>query len=94
MEQREVPRAAQTTYEGIPAMTVAEAIRDCRGLLMPGRLIDAVTEAARAGLIRKIEANRLVEELDGEIAERRRRPLDLGARVLAATEMGRLVGAP
>jgi hypothetical protein len=44
-------------------MTVAEAIRDCRGLLMPERLVDAVTEAAKAGLIRKPEANRLVEEL-------------------------------
>jgi predicted transcriptional regulator of viral defense system len=63
VEQRAVPRAEQTMYEGIPAMTVAEAIRDCRGLLMPERLIDAVAEAAQAGLIRKVEANRLVEEL-------------------------------
>ena len=31
---------------------------------MPERLIDAVTEAAQAGLIRKAEANRLVEELE------------------------------
>jgi hypothetical protein len=44
-------------------MTVAEAIRDCGGLLMPERLIDAVTEAAQTGLIRKAEANRLIEEL-------------------------------
>ncbi len=64
VEQREVPKAEKTTYEGIPAMTVAEAIRDCRGLLMPERLIDAVTEATQAGLIRKAEANRLVEELE------------------------------
>ena len=48
VEQRAVPRAERTTYEGIPAMTVAGAIRDCRGLLMPERLIDAVTEAAQA----------------------------------------------
>jgi hypothetical protein len=45
-------------------MTIAEAIRDCRGLLMPERLVDAVNEAAQAGLIRKTEANRLVEELE------------------------------
>lgn len=64
VEQREVPRTEQTTYEGIPAMTVAEAIRECRGLLMPERLVDAVTEAAQAGLIRTTEANRLFEELD------------------------------
>ncbi|HUZ80665.1 MAG TPA: type IV toxin-antitoxin system AbiEi family antitoxin domain-containing protein [Gaiellaceae bacterium] len=63
VEQREVPRAKQTTYEGIPAMTVAEAIRDCRGLLMPERLAEAAIEAAQAGLIRKAEATRLVEEL-------------------------------
>jgi predicted transcriptional regulator of viral defense system len=64
VEQRAVPRAEQTTYEGIPAMTVAEAIRDCRGLLMPERLVDAVREAVQAGLLRKTEANRLVEELE------------------------------
>jgi len=64
VEQRAVPRAGQTTYEGIPAMTVAEAIRDCRGLLMPERLVEAAIEAAQAGLIRKAETNRLVEELE------------------------------
>jgi predicted transcriptional regulator of viral defense system len=64
VEQRQVPRTEQTTYEGIPAMTVAEAIRDCRGLLMPERLAEAAIEAAQAGLIRKTVAKRLVEELD------------------------------
>jgi predicted transcriptional regulator of viral defense system len=63
VEQREVPRAKQTRYERIPAMTVAEAVRDCRGLLMPERLIEAVTEAAEAGLIRTAVANRLLAEL-------------------------------
>lgn len=63
-QQREIPRAKRTTYEGIPAMNVAEAIRDCRGLLMPERLVDAVTEATRAGLIRKVEADRLLDELE------------------------------
>jgi len=64
VEQREVPRAKRTTYEGIPAMTVADAIRDCRGLVMPERLAEAALEAAQAGLIRKAEANRLVEEFE------------------------------
>ncbi|HEU5477631.1 MAG TPA: type IV toxin-antitoxin system AbiEi family antitoxin domain-containing protein [Gaiellaceae bacterium] len=64
VEQRDVPPAMRTMYEGIPAMTVAEAIRDCRGMLMPERLVDAVVEAVRAGLIRKAEATRLVEELE------------------------------
>lgn len=64
VEHRAVPRAVQTTYEGIPAMTVAEAIRDCRGRLMVARLVDATLEAAHAGLIRKAEATRLLEELE------------------------------
>jgi hypothetical protein len=64
VEHRAVPRAVQTTYEGIPAMTVAEAIRDCRGRLMAERLVDATLEAAHAGLIRKAEATRLLEELE------------------------------
>jgi hypothetical protein len=45
-------------------MTVADAIRDWRGLLMPERLVEAAVEAAQAGLIRKAVANRLVEELE------------------------------
>ena len=63
VEQRLVPETARTTYEGIPSMTVAEAIRDCRGLLMPERLAEAAVEAARAGLIRKADADRLLFEL-------------------------------
>lgn len=63
VERREVSQAARTTYEGIPATTVAEAIRDCRGLLMPERLIDALAAAVQAGLVRRTEADRLTEEL-------------------------------
>ncbi len=70
VEQRDVPPAKRTTYEGIPAMTVAEAIRDCRGLLMPERLVDAVVEAVQAGLIRKSEATGLVEELESSRSAR------------------------
>lgn len=63
VEQRDVPPAMRTMYEGIPVMTVAAAIRDCRGMLMPERLVDAVIEAVQAGLIRKAEATRLVEDI-------------------------------
>lgn len=68
VQQREVPRAEQTTYEGIPSMTVAEAIRDCRGRLMPERLVEATLEAAHGGLIRAADADRLLEELEENAA--------------------------
>jgi hypothetical protein len=74
VQQREVPRAAQTTYDGIPSMTVAEAIRDCRGRLMPERLVEATLEAAHAGLIRTAEADRLIEELEENAATLPKKP--------------------
>jgi hypothetical protein len=74
VEQRVVPTAERTTYEGIPAMTVAGAIRDCRGRLMPERLVEATIEAAHAGLIRKAEANRLLAELEESAATSLKKP--------------------
>lgn len=47
--------AELTTYEGIPSATVARALLDCRGILMPVRLCDAAREAARQGLLRRSE---------------------------------------
>lgn len=52
-----------TVYEGIPATTVARALRDCRGKVMTDRLLDAVTEAERRGLIRRGEAQDLRDEM-------------------------------
>jgi len=52
-----------TVYEGIPSATVARALLDCRGLIMPERLLDAAHEAARVGLLRKSEAGPLLAEL-------------------------------
>lgn len=64
----EVVRAAlppedMTTYEGIPSATVARALRDCRHTIMGERLIDAVREAERRGLVRRREARALLAEL-------------------------------
>jgi predicted transcriptional regulator of viral defense system len=56
------PRA--TEYEGIPTVTVADALRQCHGKLMTERLIDATREAAREGLLRKAEADELLDEFD------------------------------
>lgn len=64
VEQRPTPAPERTEYEGIPTMTVAQALRDCRGQVMTERLIEATHEAARAGLLAKNEAGRLLDELE------------------------------
>lgn len=58
-----VDGAERTRYEGIPATTVARALRDCQGVVMPDRLADAAKEAARIGLLRRNEAIAIVAEL-------------------------------
>jgi predicted transcriptional regulator of viral defense system len=63
VEHRPTPEPQRTQYEGIPSTTVAQALRDCRGQVMTERLIDATREAARAGLVSKGDAGRLLEEL-------------------------------
>jgi len=52
-----------TTYEGIPATTLACALRDARGRVMTDRLIAATREAAARGLLRRREANDVLTEL-------------------------------
>jgi predicted transcriptional regulator of viral defense system len=64
VEQRPTQELDRTEYEGIPAMTVAQALRECRGKIMADRLVEAAQEAARIGLVTKREAERLVEELE------------------------------
>lgn len=53
-----------TSYEGIPAVTVARAIADCRGSVMTERLLEAVDQAERRGLMRRDEAFNLRAELE------------------------------
>jgi predicted transcriptional regulator of viral defense system len=62
----DVPDDDVTNYGGIPAVTVARALRDCRGTVMTDRLLDAVTDAERRGLLRRDEARQLRDEL-GEV---------------------------
>ncbi|MCI8424632.1 MAG: hypothetical protein HFJ72_03065 [Adlercreutzia sp.] len=52
-----------TQYEGIPSQTVAEAILDCRGSVMPERLKSAVDEARERGLITEAEYEQVKEGL-------------------------------
>lgn len=53
-----------TVYEGIPSATVARALVDCRGIVMPERLVDAGREAAARGLLRRSEASRVIATLE------------------------------
>ena len=52
-----------TWYEGIPSQTVAEAIRACKPTMMSDRLLDAVREARKQGLINEREAIQLTKEI-------------------------------
>lgn len=63
------PASERTRYEGIAATTVARALRDCRGVVMPSRLVEAARDAARHGLLRRTEVDDLIEELGDDVAE-------------------------
>lgn len=58
-----VPADEMEQFEGIPVTTVARAIRDCAATVMRERLLDAVAEADRQGLLATGEAARLRREL-------------------------------
>jgi predicted transcriptional regulator of viral defense system len=62
--QQHLARTDLTVYEGIPSATVARALLDCRGIVMPERLIDAGREAADRGLIRRSETSRVMAALE------------------------------
>jgi hypothetical protein len=57
------PNTEVTRYEGIPAQTVADAIRDCRGIVMTERLLPAVEDARLQGLVSEQEAKKLRKEI-------------------------------
>lgn len=63
VERRNLPADELTVYEGIPATTVARALLDCRGAIMDERLIEAAREAARTGLLRRRDAQRVLSDL-------------------------------
>lgn len=52
-----------TSHEGIPSQSLAEAILECRGIVMGERLKSAVEAARREGLITKDEFEHLRKEL-------------------------------
>ena len=52
-----------TRYELIPSTTVAHAIRACQGTVMSDRLLTAIDEARRQGLVTATEERQLRQEL-------------------------------
>ena len=54
--RRALPTDALTAYEGIPSTTVAQALIDCRGLVMTDRLREALKDAVAEGLVTRGEA--------------------------------------
>ncbi len=62
--RRKLPAEDLTTYEGIPSTTVARALRDCRGLVMQTRLLDAASEARALGLVRRRDLGALLSDLE------------------------------
>lgn len=52
----------EETFEGIACQRVADAIRACRGTVMRERLLDAIDQAARQGLVERKEYKDLKKE--------------------------------
>ena len=52
----------EESFEGIACQRVADAIRTCRGTVMKERLVEAIDEAARQGLVDRQEYKNLKKE--------------------------------
>lgn len=53
-------------YEGIPSQNVFDAIKSCKGVIMPDRLRDATHRARQTGLITNSQCDYLIKELANE----------------------------
>jgi predicted transcriptional regulator of viral defense system len=58
-----VPADDLETYEGIPCTTIARALLDCIGIVMPDRLLDAANDADARGLFRRRDRERVFAAL-------------------------------
>ena len=52
----------EEVFEGIACQKVADAIRTCKGTVMKERLLDAIDQAARMGLVERQEYKNLKKE--------------------------------
>ena len=61
--RQQIDPADLTVYEGVPSTTVSRALIDCRDTIMQDRLLDAVTAAKKAGLLRTREVQRVLNAI-------------------------------
>lgn len=57
--REQIPEQDLTNYERIPSVTVARALVDCRGIVMRERLLEALDDAVRQGLVRRRDRDRV-----------------------------------
>lgn len=62
----DIPAEDRTVFEGIPTTTIARAILDCIGIVMPDRLLDAAKDADERGLLRRRDRERVFAALGGD----------------------------
>ena len=65
IERETLPDGDLTSYESIPSAMVAHAIRTCRDTVMSDRLLVAVDDARRDGLLSVAEQREFRAELEG-----------------------------
>lgn len=58
-----LPATDLTVYSRIPSTRVARALKDCRGLIMTDRLLDAADEALRQGLLLPREHDEVIKAI-------------------------------
>ncbi|MDZ7733540.1 MAG: hypothetical protein U5R31_11000 [Acidimicrobiia bacterium] len=63
MIRRDLDPADLTLFEGIPTTTVAQALIDCRDLVMGERLVGAAQEAAERGLLTRRKGREILDDL-------------------------------
>ena len=52
----------EEVFEGIACQNVADAIRTCKGTVMRERLVDAIEQAGREGIVSRSEYQELKKE--------------------------------
>lgn len=62
-----LPDGDLTVYDGIPSATVARALIDCRTIVMRDRLLEALDEASRQGLVLRSDRRRVAEALEADL---------------------------
>lgn len=57
--REDIPTEDLTSYDRIPSTTVARALIDCQGMVMRDRLLEALDDAVRRGLVRRRDRGRV-----------------------------------